>query len=160
MANGYWGRILRVNLSTQEISVDEHDEKFYRTYLGGKGIVAHYLMKEVPAGCDPLGPDNVLVFAASILTGTAIPGAARNSAGANRHLPMATVKVVAIGVFVYVWRDTMAWWSRANRKNQSISGLIMILLNFVMPPSCGGWRFMKLWKALEMMLGTRRLPLL
>ena len=86
MAKGYWGRILRVNLSTQEISVDEHDEKFYRTYLGGKGIVAHYLMKEVPVGCDPLGPDNVLVFAASILTGTAIPGAARNSAGAKSPL--------------------------------------------------------------------------
>ena len=86
MADGYWGRILRVNLSTQEISVDQHDEKFYRTYLGGKGIVAHYLLKEVPPGCDPLGPDNVLVFAASVLTGTAIPGAARNSAGAKSPL--------------------------------------------------------------------------
>ena len=86
MAKGYWGRILRVDLSTTEISVDEHDEKFYRTYLGGKGIVAHYLMKEVPPGCDPLGPDNVLVFAASVLTGTAIPGAARNSAGAKSPL--------------------------------------------------------------------------
>ena len=48
MADGYWARILRINLSTREISVDEHDEKFYRTYLGGKGIVAHYLLKEVP----------------------------------------------------------------------------------------------------------------
>ena len=86
MAQGYWGRILRVNLGTQEIRVDEHDEKFYRTYLGGKGIVAHYLMKEVPVGCDPLGPDNVLVFAASVLTGTAIPGAARNSVGAKSPL--------------------------------------------------------------------------
>ncbi len=86
MATGYWGRILRVNLSTQEISVDEHDEKFYRTYLGGKGIVAHYLLKEVPPACDPLGPDNLLVFAASVLTGTAIPGAARNSAGAKSPL--------------------------------------------------------------------------
>lgn len=86
MAKGYWGRILRVDLSTQKISVDEHDEKFYRTYLGGKGIIAHYLMKEVPPGCDPLGPDNVLVFAASVLTGTAIPGAARNSAGAKSPL--------------------------------------------------------------------------
>jgi aldehyde:ferredoxin oxidoreductase len=86
MAKGYWGRILRVNLSTREISVDEHDEKFYRTYLGGKGIVAHYLLKEVPPGCDPLGPDNLLVFAASVLTGTAIPGAARNSVGAKSPL--------------------------------------------------------------------------
>jgi len=86
MPKGYWGRILRVNLSTQEISVDEHDEKFYRTYLGGKGIVAYYLMNELPAGCDPLGSDNALVFAASVLTGTAIPGAARNSAGAKSPL--------------------------------------------------------------------------
>ena len=86
MAKGYWGRILRVNLNTREISIDEHDEKFYRTYLGGKGIVAHYLLKEVPAGCDSLGPDNVLIFAAGVLTGTAIPGAARNSAGAKSPL--------------------------------------------------------------------------
>jgi aldehyde:ferredoxin oxidoreductase len=86
MANGYWGKILRVNLSTRQISVDEHNEKFYRTYLGGKGIVAHYLLKEVPPDCDPLGPDNILVFAAGVLTGTAVPGAARNSAGARSPL--------------------------------------------------------------------------
>ena len=86
MANGYWGKILRVNLSTRQISVDEHNEKFYRTYLGGKGIVAHYLLKEVPPDCDPLGPENILVFAAGVLTGTAVPGAARNSAGARSPL--------------------------------------------------------------------------
>jgi aldehyde:ferredoxin oxidoreductase len=86
MADGYWGKILRVNLSTREISVDEHDEKFYRTYLGGKGIVAHYLLKEVPPDCDPLGPNNILIFAAGVLTGTAAPGAARNSAGAKSPL--------------------------------------------------------------------------
>jgi aldehyde:ferredoxin oxidoreductase len=86
MADGYWGKILRINLSTREISVDEHDEKFYRTYLGGKGIIAHYLLNEVPPGCDPLGPENVLVFAAGVLTGTAAPGTARNSAGAKSPL--------------------------------------------------------------------------
>jgi aldehyde:ferredoxin oxidoreductase len=86
MADGYWGRILRVNLSTGKISVDAHDETFYRTYMGGKGIVAHYLLKEVPPGCDPLGPENVLVFAAGVLTGTSLPGAARNSAGAKSPL--------------------------------------------------------------------------
>ncbi len=86
MPNGFWGRILRVNLTSGEISVDEQDEKFYRTYLGGRGIVAHYLLKEVPADCDPLGAENILVFAASVLTGTAIPGAGRNSAGAKSPL--------------------------------------------------------------------------
>ena len=43
-------------------------------------------MKEVPADCDPLGPENILVFAASVLTGTAIPGSGRNSAGAKSPL--------------------------------------------------------------------------
>ncbi len=86
MPNGFWGRILRVNLTSGEISIDEQDEKFYRTYLGGRGIVAHYLLKEVPADCDPLGAENILVFAASVLTGTAIPGAGRNSAGAKSPL--------------------------------------------------------------------------
>jgi aldehyde:ferredoxin oxidoreductase len=73
-------------LSNEQISVDEHDAKFYRTYFGGRGIVAHYLLKEVPPDCDPLGPDNILVFAASVLTGTAIPGSGRNSAGAKSPL--------------------------------------------------------------------------
>ena len=86
MPNGYWGRILRVDLNTGQISLDEHDAKFYRTYLGGRGIVAYYLLKEVPPDCDPLGPQNILVFAASILTGTPIPGTGRNSAGAKSPL--------------------------------------------------------------------------
>ncbi len=86
MSDGYWGRLLRVDLDSGRINVEEQDEKFYRQYFGGWGIVAHYLLREVPVGCDPLGADNVLVFAPSVLTGTAIPGAARNSAGAKSPL--------------------------------------------------------------------------
>ena len=55
MPNGYWGRILRVDLTSGKIGVEEQDEKFYRQYFGGWGIVAHYLLREVPVGCDPLG---------------------------------------------------------------------------------------------------------
>lgn len=86
MNTGYWGRILRVNLSTGQVGVDSHDEKFYRTYLGGRGFISYYLLKEVPANCDPLGPDNIMVFAPSILTGTMLPGASRNSIGAKSPL--------------------------------------------------------------------------
>lgn len=86
MEYGYWGKILRVDLTSGNISVDEHDEKFYRTYIGGRGIITHYLINEVPQGNNPLGPDNILVFAASALTGTLIPGSARNSVGAQSPL--------------------------------------------------------------------------
>jgi aldehyde:ferredoxin oxidoreductase len=86
MPNGYWGRLLRVDLTSGVVGVEEKEEKFYRRYFGGWGIVAHYLLQEVPVGCDPLGPENVLIFAASVLTGTAIPGAGRNSVGAKSPL--------------------------------------------------------------------------
>lgn len=86
MPNGFWGRILRVNLTNHKVTVEEQDEKFYRKYLGGRGIIAHYLLKEVPQGCNPLGPENILIFAASVLTGLGIPGAGRNSVGAKSPL--------------------------------------------------------------------------
>ena len=55
MAFGYVGKILRVHLSTGEIRVEEPDDKFYRTYVGGRNIIAHYLLKETPAAADPWG---------------------------------------------------------------------------------------------------------
>ncbi len=36
MPLGYNGKILRVDLSNKEISVDEPDEHFYRTYGGAR----------------------------------------------------------------------------------------------------------------------------
>ena len=53
MAFGYVGKILRVDLSTGKTWIEEPDDKFYRTYVGGRNIIAHYLLKEAPAGADP-----------------------------------------------------------------------------------------------------------
>jgi len=83
---GFWGKILRVDLTTGEMGVDEPAESFYRRYLGGNGIVAYYLLKEVPKGADPLGPDNVLVFAGGPVTGVPIAGGGRNVVGAKSPL--------------------------------------------------------------------------
>jgi aldehyde:ferredoxin oxidoreductase len=76
---GYHGKILRVNLSTQEFAVETPDDSFYRHYIGGRNIGAYYLLKELSAGIDPLGPENKLVFAVSMLTGTTISGQSRSS---------------------------------------------------------------------------------
>jgi len=77
MSHGYWDRIVRVNLTTNQVETESPGAAFYRTYFGGKGLAAHYLLKEVPAGCDPLGPDNLLVFAVSPLTGAPAPALSR-----------------------------------------------------------------------------------
>jgi aldehyde:ferredoxin oxidoreductase len=82
MSSGYHGRVLRVNLTDGQITVETPDEVFYRRYLGGAGFVAYYLLKEVPPGTDPLGPENRLVFACGPLTGAPLAGSGRNAIGA------------------------------------------------------------------------------
>ena len=73
MANGYHGRILHVDLTAGSLEVEQPDEAFYRTYMGGSALGAYYLLRNTPPGADPLGPENPLVFSLSVLTGTPIP---------------------------------------------------------------------------------------
>ena len=75
--HAYWNKILHVDLNDRSTWVEEPGDDFYRHYGGGRGIIAHNLLKYVPKGADPLGPDNVLVFAPGVLTGSPVPGAGR-----------------------------------------------------------------------------------
>lgn len=77
MPYGYLGKILRVNLSEQKYSIDEQDEKFYRTYVGGSCLACRYLLSERPPKVKPFDPYNLLVVASSPLVGSGIPGANR-----------------------------------------------------------------------------------
>src|SRR5437867_790161 len=83
---GYWNKILHVNLSDRTTRIEEPGDPFFRRYAGGRGLIAHYLLKHVPKGADPLGPDNILVIAPGILTGAPVPGAGRHSVGAKSPL--------------------------------------------------------------------------
>ena len=86
MPYGYNGKILRVNLSNNNLSMEEPEEAFYRRYFGGRGIISYYLLKELRPGVDPLGPENKLIFAAGPVTGTPVIGSGRNSVGAKSPL--------------------------------------------------------------------------
>ena len=83
---GYAGKILRVNLTSGRTSCETPDEGFYRRYFGGTGFIAYYLLKELPKGVDPLGPDNKLIFALGPMTGHPLAGSGRNSVGAKSPL--------------------------------------------------------------------------
>ncbi len=83
---GFQNKILRVDLTSRSVGIEEKGEDFYRTYWGGRGIIAYYLLNEVPKGADPLGPENVLVFAAGPITGLPLAGSGRNSIGAKAPL--------------------------------------------------------------------------
>ena len=83
MPFGYNGKILRINLTTKKYTVEEPNWLFYRTYLGGRGLISYYLLKEVPAEVEPLSEQNKLIFTTSVMTGAALPGFGRQSIGAR-----------------------------------------------------------------------------
>ncbi|HSB02605.1 MAG TPA: aldehyde ferredoxin oxidoreductase family protein [Anaerolineales bacterium] len=83
MPNGYNGKILHVDLTKGSLTVEEPDEAFYRKYLGGSAMGMHYILREMPKGADPLGPENVLTLMASVTTGAAISGQSRINANAK-----------------------------------------------------------------------------
>jgi aldehyde:ferredoxin oxidoreductase len=64
---GYWNRVLHVNLMDRDNRVEEPGDRFFSLYGGGRGIIAHYLLKHVPQGAGPFGPEDVLVFAPGVL---------------------------------------------------------------------------------------------
>ncbi|MFC1968480.1 aldehyde ferredoxin oxidoreductase family protein [Chloroflexota bacterium] len=83
---GYNGKILRVNLFSNNISIEEISGLFCRKYLGGAGFISYILWNELKQGIDPLGPDNKLIFALGPLTGTPIAGSGRHCVGAKSPL--------------------------------------------------------------------------
>jgi len=86
MSFGFCNKVLRVNLTNRQVSVEQPGERFFRTYLGGWGIIAHYLLKELEPGTDPLGPDNLLIFATGVVTGAPVGGSGRHAVGAKSPL--------------------------------------------------------------------------
>ena len=83
MAYGYHGRILHVNLTEGTTEIEQPDEVFYRTYMGGSAMGAYYLLKHTPPHADPLGPDNTLSVIVGVLTGAPISGNSRVSVTAK-----------------------------------------------------------------------------
>ena len=86
MPYGYHGRMLRVDLTTGTLSIDQPALDLYRRYLGGSALNLHYLLKEMPAGADPLGPDNMLGLSVGVATGLPISGQSRMTATAKSPL--------------------------------------------------------------------------
>src|SRR5512137_1504390 len=77
MPYGYHGKILHVDLHSGKMEVECPPELFYRTYMGGSAMALYYILKEVPKGADPLGPENLLTVFDSVVTGASISGQSR-----------------------------------------------------------------------------------
>ncbi|MGQ9723277.1 MAG: aldehyde ferredoxin oxidoreductase family protein [Candidatus Jordarchaeum sp.] len=71
------GKLLRINLSTEDIATEKIESNAARSLLGSKGLAAYYLFKELRKGVDPLSPENKLIFMTGPLTGTKAPSSCR-----------------------------------------------------------------------------------
>lgn len=74
---GYTGKITYVDLTSGKIWDESFDERFARKYLGGNGFAAKVLFERVPAGADPLGPENAFILCSGPLNGTLAHGSGR-----------------------------------------------------------------------------------
>src|SRR5512146_2401602 len=77
MQGAFNGKFLRVDLTKGTTAVEEVPELIYRMYLGGNCLAAYFLAQELKPGVDPLGPDNVMVFATGPCNGSPISGTNR-----------------------------------------------------------------------------------
>jgi len=72
---GYMGSVLRVDLTSEQVSVEPlPDNETLRKYVGGVGLGALYLYNEVPPGVEWSDPENRMLFFTGPYNGTRVAG--------------------------------------------------------------------------------------
>jgi aldehyde:ferredoxin oxidoreductase len=77
-------KIYRVNMTDMTVKVEAVPAEW--AGHGGRGLTSTIVAAEVPPTCHPLGPNNKLVFAPGLLSGTPAANSGRLSAGAKSPL--------------------------------------------------------------------------
>jgi aldehyde:ferredoxin oxidoreductase len=77
-------KFLKVNMTERTIKVEDVPQEYMG--LGGRGLTSIMINAEVPPKCDPLGPENKLIFAPGVLSGTNLVNTSRISVGAKSPL--------------------------------------------------------------------------
>jgi len=96
--NLFSGKVLKVNLSTREITIDRPEPSFYRRHWAGATQGFYYMLNEMEPGVDPLGPDNMLCISPGI-SGIPASGFCRVSIQAKSPLTGGACDTLAGGFF-------------------------------------------------------------
>lgn len=76
---GVFGRVLEINLSSNEIQTKQIDETIMNNYLGGLGLATRLLFDNIRPQVDPLSEENVLIIAPGLLVGSGLPTASKTT---------------------------------------------------------------------------------
>ncbi len=96
---GYAGKLLRVDLTKEQITEEKLDEETIRKYVGGTGIGAKYLYEEVPAGVEWSDEGNRIIIATGPLGGTTVGGSGTFSVVTKGALSNGAVATQSNGFF-------------------------------------------------------------
>jgi aldehyde:ferredoxin oxidoreductase len=99
LIGGYTGKTLVVDLNREKAIIEPSNEEFAATYIGGSGYACRLALDYLASSTDPLGPDNVLIFAAGPLVGTAAPDTGRHVVCARSPLTRLWGESYTGGVF-------------------------------------------------------------
>ena len=77
-------KIWRINIQSKQHLIEDVPEGWL--HLGGRGLLAKIMLDEVIPTCDPLGPNNKLVFAPGLLVGHRLSSLDRISIGGKSPL--------------------------------------------------------------------------
>ncbi len=114
-------KILRINMNDRTAAYEDVPDEYQE--LGGRGLTSTIICDEVDPTCHPLGPNNKLVFAPGIITGTNAPTSGRVSVGGKSPLtggikesnagtawPQIVAKLGLKAIIVEGQPDDEGWW--------------------------------------------------
>ncbi len=140
-------KLAKIDLSTEEIEIKPIPLEVRKKFLGGRGLDMYLLYNNTEPGIDALGPDNVALVSAGLLSATLASASARTHVGAKSPLTGAVGSTNMGGFFapemtwagfhhlmlkgradkpVYIWvndgeieiRDASPLWGLSTRETQ------------------------------------------
>ena len=99
---GWTGKILRVNLTTGEVTTTPTSD-YVPKWIGGRGLAAMIYWEEVPPECGAFDPENVLIFTPGVAAGTLAPTAA--------HFVIACKSPATVESECYSWSEPGGHWA-------------------------------------------------
>lgn len=83
---GFYNKVLYIDVGKKEFWDEEISDTLLKSFLGGRGLGAYLLWKNLKKGTDPLSPESVLIFTVGPITGTKMMGASRYAVFAKSPL--------------------------------------------------------------------------
>ena len=101
------GKILKVDLTRGTIVQESLNQDWANDYIGERGLGSKYLWEHMDPTVNPMGPDNVLIFATGPLTGTSASTSGRYAVLTKGPLTGAIACSNSGGKF---GAEFLSWW--------------------------------------------------